>query len=124
MSSASGSGSSATATNSNSDSASAPAIENVYEKLTYIFQRDYQSTLRSVQYKNIRTGEKDVISTLPVHPILSRTGGSTAAASTASSPTSHGGSGGGGFNVSSPVGNTNKGTLSALSPKNINFRNS
>eukprot|EP00980_Cylindrotheca_fusiformis_P011978 scaffold2830_cov131-Cylindrotheca_fusiformis.AAC.99 len=54
----------------------AAVIENVYEKLTHVFQRDYGSTLRSIQYRNIRTGENDVITSLPVHPVLFGAGGS------------------------------------------------
>lgn len=68
-------GSSAAAGDSGNSRSSTPLIEDVFEKLTYIFERDYQSTLRSVQYKNIRTGEMDLISSLPVQPVLSRTGG-------------------------------------------------
>jgi hypothetical protein len=62
----------------NKTTATAPVIENVYEKLSYIFERDYKSTLRSVQYKNMRSGESDVISSIPVQTILTRTGGGTA----------------------------------------------
>ncbi|CAJ1940214.1 unnamed protein product [Cylindrotheca closterium] len=47
-------------------SSSGAGIENVYEKLTYVFERDYGSTLRSIQYKNPRTGDNSVISSLPV----------------------------------------------------------
>lgn len=54
--------------NSTSSDPSPTGIENVYEKLTFIFERDYGSTLRSVQYKNIRTSEMNVISSLPVRP--------------------------------------------------------
>lgn len=53
------------------------SIENVYEKITYIFERDYRSTLRSVQYKNLRTGETDYIGSLPVNPVITRTGVAT-----------------------------------------------
>ncbi len=49
-------------------------IENVFEKLSYIFERDYGATLRGVQYKNPRSGESDVISSIPVQMILTRTG--------------------------------------------------
>lgn len=56
---------------------SSPAIENVYENLTSIFERDYESTLRSVQYKNIRTGETNTISILPVRPVITRHGSSS-----------------------------------------------
>jgi len=56
---------------------SSPAIENVYENLTFIFERDYGSTLRSVQYKNIRTGETNIISILPVRPVITRHGSSS-----------------------------------------------
>lgn len=54
-------------------SASAP-VENVYEKLSSIFEKDYGSTLRAVQCKNIRSGSSDVISSIPVHMVLTRTG--------------------------------------------------
>lgn len=54
--------------NSTSSDPSPTGIENVYEKLTFIFERDYGSTLRSVQYKNIRTSEMNVISSLPIRP--------------------------------------------------------
>ncbi|KAL3921225.1 MAG: hypothetical protein SGILL_002857, partial [Bacillariaceae sp.] len=50
------------------------SIENVYEKMIHIFERDYRSTLRSVQYKNIRTGETGYIPTLPVNPVITRAG--------------------------------------------------
>lgn len=72
-----------------SDSLPTSSIENVYEKLTYIFERDYNSTLRSVQYKNIRTGENDIISSLPINAVLTRTGGSggSSSPSTATSGT-------------------------------------
>lgn len=50
------------------------SIENVYEKITHIFERDYRSTLRSVQYKNLRTGEMEYISSLPINPVITRTG--------------------------------------------------
>lgn len=56
-----------------SDSSS-KGVGNVFEKLHYIFQRDYGSTLRSVQYKNMRSGGSDVISSIPVDMILTRTG--------------------------------------------------
>lgn len=49
-------------------------IENVFEKLSHIFERDYGATLRGVQYKNPRSGESDVISSIPVQMILTRTG--------------------------------------------------
>jgi hypothetical protein len=49
-------------------------IEDVYEKMTYIFERDYRSTLRNVQYKNVRTGETGYIETLPVRPVITRAG--------------------------------------------------
>mmetsp|Transcript_17550 Transcript_17550/g.43176 ORF Transcript_17550/g.43176 Transcript_17550/m.43176 type:complete len:1387 (+) Transcript_17550:51-4211(+) len=49
---------------------SGSGIDNVYEKLTYVFERDYGSTLRSIQYKNPRTGDNSVISSLPVSPTL------------------------------------------------------
>ena len=47
-------------------------IENVYEKLTLIFKRDYGSTIRSVPYKSMRSGGNDLISSLPVRPVLTR----------------------------------------------------
>jgi trafficking protein particle complex subunit 10 len=50
------------------------SIQNVYEKITQIFETEYKSTLRSVQYKNVRTGETDFISSLPVNPVITRTG--------------------------------------------------
>ena len=50
-------------------------IENVYAKLTSIFEREYESTLRTVQYRSMRSGETDVISTLKVTPVLTPTGG-------------------------------------------------
>ena len=49
-------------------------IENVYELMTYIFERDYRSTLRNVQHKNVRTGETSYIETLPVNPVITRAG--------------------------------------------------
>ncbi|KAL3922790.1 MAG: hypothetical protein SGILL_002013 [Bacillariaceae sp.] len=49
-------------------------IENVYEHMTYIFERDYRSTLRNVQHKNVRTGETSYIETLPVNPVITRAG--------------------------------------------------
>jgi hypothetical protein len=49
-----------------------PVIENVYEKLTSIFKRDYGSTIRSVPYKSMRSGGNDLISSLPVRPLLTR----------------------------------------------------
>lgn len=60
------------------NSTSSSGIENVFDKLTYLFERDYGSTLRSVQYKSMRSGETDVISFLPVNPVLTRTGGGSA----------------------------------------------
>jgi len=51
-----------------------PYISNVYENLTHVFENEYASTIRSVQYKNIRTGEFDTIRSLPVQTVLSRTG--------------------------------------------------
>lgn len=69
------------------DSGVPPTFENAYEKLTYIFERDYSSTLRSVQYKNLRTGENDLISSLPVNPVLTRTGGGGGSSSSSSSAT-------------------------------------
>mmetsp|Transcript_44352 Transcript_44352/g.50195 ORF Transcript_44352/g.50195 Transcript_44352/m.50195 type:complete len:1544 (-) Transcript_44352:65-4696(-) len=57
-----------------SSNSSPSAIENVYENLTSIFEHDYGSTLRSVQYKNIRTGETNIISSLPVRPVITRHG--------------------------------------------------
>eukprot|EP00934_Nitzschia_sp_Nitz4_P008430 Nitzschia sp. Nitz4//scaffold38_size140716//30069//34406//NITZ4_003131-RA/size140716-processed-gene-0.55-mRNA-1//-1//CDS//3329550030//8420//frame0 len=52
----------------------APVVENVFSKLNHIFRTDYGSTLRSVQYKNMRSGESDVISSIPVELALTRTG--------------------------------------------------
>jgi len=49
-------------------------VENVFEKLSAIFEEDYGNTLRAVQYKNIRSGASDVISSMPVQMILTRTG--------------------------------------------------
>jgi hypothetical protein len=49
-----------------------PVIENVYEKLTLIFKRDYGSTIRSVPYKSMRSGGNDLISSLPIRPLLTR----------------------------------------------------
>jgi hypothetical protein len=49
-------------------------VENVYEKLSAIFESDYGNTLRAVQYKNVRSGASDVISTIPVQMVLTRTG--------------------------------------------------
>lgn len=63
-----------------------PVVENVYEKLTHIFERDYSSTLRSIQYKNLRSGENDVISSLPIKPVLFRAGNAPTDASTANVP--------------------------------------
>jgi hypothetical protein len=60
-----------------SNSVKEPVIENVYEMITHVFQRDYGSTLRSIQYRNMRSGENDVISSLPVHPVLFRPGGAS-----------------------------------------------
>lgn len=62
-----------------SKSVKAPPIENVYEKLTHVFQRDYGSTLRSIQYRNMRSGENDVISSLPIHSVLFGAGGASGA---------------------------------------------
>lgn len=50
-----------------------PVIENVYEKLTYIFERDYKSTLRSVPYQRMRSGGNELISSLPVQPTMTGT---------------------------------------------------
>ena len=55
----------------------APKITNVYEKLTYIFRRDYGSALKSVSYKSARSGSSEVISSLPVRPVLTRSHGSS-----------------------------------------------
>ncbi|VEU43215.1 unnamed protein product [Pseudo-nitzschia multistriata] len=60
-------------------------VENVYENLTYIFERDYGSVLRSVQYKSVRTGETNFISKLPVRPVITRNG-STVDSTEASTP--------------------------------------
>jgi hypothetical protein len=49
-----------------------PVIENVYEKLTLIFKRDYGSTIRSVPYKSMRSGGSELISSLPIRPLLTR----------------------------------------------------
>jgi len=59
---------------STSSNSSPPTVENVYENLTSIFEHDYGSTLRSVQYKNIRTGETNIIRSLPVRPVITRHG--------------------------------------------------
>jgi len=69
----------ANSTSSQTSSASSVSkkIANVYESLTYIFEKDYGSTLRSVQYKNIRTGEKNTIRSLPVRPVISMNGSSS-----------------------------------------------
>lgn len=63
-----------------------PVVENIYEKLTSIFERDYSSTLRSIQYKNTRSGDNDVISSLPVQPVLFRGGTSPTASGSANAP--------------------------------------
>eukprot|EP00536_Pseudo-nitzschia_multiseries_P000675 jgi/Psemu1/249836/estExt_Genewise1Plus.C_80146 len=68
-----GTGSSATTTTSTSTSTTS-TIENVYDNLTYIFERDYGSTLRSVQYRNIRTGKTNFIGSFPVRPVITRNG--------------------------------------------------
>ena len=54
-----------------------PQIENVYEKLTNIFEKEYKSTIRSVQHKNARTGEVNTIRSLPVRPVITMAGGKT-----------------------------------------------
>lgn len=54
--------------------AATPLIENVYDKMSSIFESDYGSTLRAVQYKNVRSGVSDAISSIPVQMILTRTG--------------------------------------------------
>jgi hypothetical protein len=50
-------------------------IEDVYEKLTSIFERDYGSTLRTIPYKSIRGGGNEIISSLPVRAVLTRSHG-------------------------------------------------
>ena len=52
-------------------------IENVYEKLTNVFEEEYKSTIRSVQHKNPRTGEVNTIRSLPVRPVITMAGGKT-----------------------------------------------
>jgi trafficking protein particle complex subunit 10 len=59
---------------------SPPKIKNVYEKLTFIFERDYSSTLKNVSYKSIRSGASEIIPSLPVRPILTRSHGTAASA--------------------------------------------
>ena len=57
-----------------------PKISDVYEKLTYIFGRDYGSTLKSVPYKSARSGSSEVIPSLPVRAVLTRSHGSSGSA--------------------------------------------
>jgi hypothetical protein len=51
-----------------------PLIENVYENLTHIFEKEYGSTIRSVQYKSNRTGEVNTIRKLPIRPVITMNG--------------------------------------------------
>ena len=55
-------------------STTVPMVENVFEKISETFQKEYGNTLRAVQYRNVRSGASEVISSIPVQMILTRTG--------------------------------------------------
>ena len=55
-------------------STSVPMVENVFEKISETFEKEYGNTLRAVQYRNVRSGASEVISSIPVQMILTRTG--------------------------------------------------
>eukprot|EP00562_Extubocellulus_spinifer_P020254 CAMPEP_0178599610 /NCGR_PEP_ID=MMETSP0697-20121206/33414_1 /TAXON_ID=265572 /ORGANISM="Extubocellulus spinifer, Strain CCMP396" /LENGTH=240 /DNA_ID=CAMNT_0020237549 /DNA_START=17 /DNA_END=735 /DNA_ORIENTATION=- len=63
---------------------------NLYEKVSTILERDYNTTLHGVPYTNLRTGAAERVDVLPVRPFLS--GGAAAA----------GGGGGSGSSSSDP----------------------
>ena len=63
-----------------------PLIENVYENLTHIFEKEYGSTIRSVQYKNNRTGEVNTIRKLPIRPVITMNGSRVSGGRGAASP--------------------------------------
>lgn len=70
---------------SNVSAAEPPAIENVYENLTHIFEKEFGSTIRSVPYKNSRTGEVHTIRTLPLRPVITVNGSTRGSSSSSSS---------------------------------------
>ena len=49
--------------------------DHLYEQLIAVLRRDYGATLRSVPYRNLRTGAAESIDALPVRPYLAGGGG-------------------------------------------------